>query len=79
MKRILRSIWSGWKKFAHALGVFNTKVILTLLYFTVIGIAAVLARIFGADLLDRRFDRAGSLWKLKPPSGPSLEEARRQF
>ena len=79
MRRILRSIWSGWKKFAYALGAFNTKVILTILYFLVIGISAVFARIFIRDILDRRFDRADSLWKLKSPSGSSLEEARRQF
>ncbi len=79
MKRILRSIWSGWKKFAHALGVFNTKVILTILYFIVIGISAVFGRIFSRDMLDRRFDNADSLWKPKSPAGCSLEEARRQF
>ncbi len=79
MKRILKRIWSGWKKFAHALGVFNTKVILTLLYFLVIGVAAVFAKIFGKDLLDRKFTGADSLWKIKEPLLPNLEEARRQF
>ena len=79
MKRILKHIWSGWKKFAHALGVFNTKVILTLFYFLVIGIAAVFARIFGKDLLDRKFVDADPLWKIREPLLPNLEEARRQF
>ncbi len=79
MKRILKRIWAGWKKFAHALGVFNTKVILTLLYFLVIGIAAIFAKIFGRELLDRKFSGSDSLWKSREPLLPNLEEARRQF
>lgn len=79
MKRILKRIWAGWKRFAHALGVFNTKVILSILYFTVIGAAAIFAKIFGKELLDREFSSTDSLWKTKEPLLPNLEEARRQF
>ncbi|MFQ5510898.1 MAG: SxtJ family membrane protein [Candidatus Krumholzibacteriia bacterium] len=79
MKRILKSIWAGWKKFAHVLGVFNTKVILTILYFLVMGIAAILARTFRGDLLDRKFPGNDSLWQPREASVTGLEEAKRQF
>ena len=79
MKRILSAIWTGWKKFAHKLGVFNTYVILTIIYFMVFSIAAILVRIFKPDLLDKKWTAVGPLWKPRPPSNPALEEARRQF
>ncbi len=79
MKRVLRVIWNGWKKFAHALGVFNTKVILTILYFTIIGFAGLIVKLTRRDLLDRRFDEKGTLWKTHEDIVPDLEHAKRQF
>ena len=79
MKRILSVIWAGWKKFAHKLGVFNTYVILTIMYFLVFSVVSILMRLFKPDLLDKKWDAAGPMWKPRPPSNPALEEARRQF
>lgn len=45
-KRILVKIWQGfkkgWMKFAHTLGLINTTILLTILYFVLIGIYAIL-------------------------------------
>ena len=79
MKRFFSAIWAGWKTFAHKLGVFNTYVILTIFYFVILAIVSILVRIFKPDLLDKKWDVDGPLWKPRPPSNPSLEEARRQF
>lgn len=79
MKRFFKAIWAGWKKFAHKLGVFNTFVILTIMYFIVISIASIVIRLFKPDLLDKKWKTDEPLWKPRPPSNPALEEARRQF
>jgi hypothetical protein len=79
MKPFLLKIWEGWKKVAHAIGIFQTKLILSILYFIVIAIAAIIARLLLQDLLDRRFKRKRPLWKKREDMGPSLEMAKRQF
>jgi hypothetical protein len=35
--RPLVAVWEWWKPIAHAIGVFQTKVILTVLYFLLLG------------------------------------------
>lgn len=72
-------IWTGWKKFAHKFGVFQTYLILTLLYILIVGIASALSRLVRRDLLDRRFRVDPPFWKIKEESTPDLENARRQF
>jgi len=42
MKEILKKIKTGWLKFAHALGVVNTTILLTVFYIVFIGIYAIL-------------------------------------
>ena len=45
----LKKIWigfkKGWMKFAHTLGRINTTILLTILYFVIIGIYSIIARI----------------------------------
>ena len=79
MKRFFGAIWRGWKWFAHKLGVFNTKVLLTIMYFIVIAIFSTFSRLFGADFLDRKFKDESSLWRSHEDLKPDLENARRQF
>lgn len=42
MKKILKSIKTGWLKFAHALGVVNTTILLTVFYIVLIGIYSII-------------------------------------
>ena len=79
MKRILSVIWRGWKRFAHGLGVVNTKILLTLTYFVILSVFSIIGRIFGADLLDRRMKTRNSYWQKREPADLSIESARRQF
>ena len=79
MKRFFKAIWRGWKWFAHKLGVFNTKVLLTIMYFIIIGIFSIIFRIIGRDLLDRKFKKEDSLWRAHDDLEPDLENAKRQF
>jgi hypothetical protein len=79
MKRLLLRIWQGWKKIARAIGVFNTKVILTILYFIVLGIFSLIVRLLRLDLLDKRLVRRDSYWHGKEEGEVTLERCRRQF
>ena len=54
MKRVLSLLWQGWKKFAHVLGIVNTRILLTISYFIILALVSILARLFRAELLDRR-------------------------
>ena len=79
MKRFFKALWAGWKKFAHKLGVFNTKVILTITYFIIMAIASIITTILRRDLLDRKFKEKPTFWIDREPYSPTLEDARRQF
>jgi len=79
MKKFFSLIWRGWKAFAHALGIVNTKILLTLTYFIVVAIAAIIGWIARADLLDRRMKPQASYWRERHPVHDTLETCRRQF
>ena len=50
-----------WMRLAHALGWFNSRVLLTLIFLLVMFPIGCVARLFGSDPLDRR-RRPGSFW-----------------
>ena len=52
LKKILKSLWSGWKKFAHILGKVNSFILLTLFYFTIFAIVGLLKNFF--KLFDKK-------------------------
>jgi hypothetical protein len=79
MKKFFSLIWRGWKKFAHVLGIINTRILLTVSYFVIFAIAAAITRITGKDLLDRRMKPAQSYYGPHDPVQASLETSRRQF
>jgi len=74
-----RLLWRGWKKFAHVLGIVNTRIVLTVSYFVIFGIVwlgTILAR---ADLIDRRMTPRPSFYHPREPVKASLEAAKRMF
>ena len=80
LKHIFMALKNGWMKFAHAVGWFNTRLLLTLVYFTIIALPAMFLKVFRKDLLDRRPDRnVQSYWKTKSPVVHSVDSAKHQF
>jgi hypothetical protein len=79
MKAFFSLIWRGWKKFAHGLGIVNTKILLTLTYFIIMAIAAIIAYLVRADLLDRRMRKEASYWRKRERVDISIDACRRQF
>lgn len=79
MKKVLSLLWTGWKKFALVLGIVNTKILLTLTYFIIIALPAIVTRLFRKDLLDRRMKPRESYWHEREPLDVTPETVRRQF
>jgi hypothetical protein len=80
MKKIFLQLKSWWMKFAHAVGWFNTRLLLTAVYFVIFALPAIILKIIRKDLLNRRWNTAiGTYWKTKPQSADSIEKAKHQF
>jgi hypothetical protein len=79
MKKFFSLLWRGWKKFAHVLGIINTRILLTVSYFVILAVAAVTSKVAGKDLLDRRMKRAETYYHPHEPIQATLESCRRQF
>jgi hypothetical protein len=50
--RITTAIAKGWMKFGHVIGTFNSKLILTIIFFVVLTPIAFLFRLFNKHLVD---------------------------
>ena len=51
----LREVHAGWLRFAHGLGWFNTRVLLSLFYYAIVSPVGLGMRLFGRDPLDRKW------------------------
>ena len=79
MKPLFRALYAAWMGFAHVLGQVQTFLLLSIIYFFVIGLLAPMFRLLSGDPLDRRLRDRDSVWVPKDRTNPSLEEARRLF
>lgn len=77
--QFLKVMYKAWMKFAHALGWVNTRIILSLVYFLIFTPIAVLFKVIGKELLDRRFETVGSYWIKREPRIFRQDDYRRQF
>ncbi len=60
--RLLGPVHRVWMQVAHALGWFNTRVLLGLVYFFVMTPIGIVMRVMGRDPLDRRLKDRPSYW-----------------
>jgi len=66
-----------WMKVGTVMGWFNTRVLLTAVFFVVLTPVSLLLRLIGRDPLKRRFDRqATSYWEKKSADGTGAEDSR---
>ncbi len=79
LKNLFRSLYKSWMAFARALGIVNATILLTIVYFTVIGIMFLIIRLLRKDLLSHRTDEASTYWRAKDPVAHTIEQARHQF
>ncbi|KKS97765.1 MAG: hypothetical protein UV73_C0005G0042 [Candidatus Gottesmanbacteria bacterium GW2011_GWA2_43_14] len=72
----LRTLWSAWKKLAHRLGVFQSKVILTVFYFLILSPFGLLYSLFKDELKIKK--QSQSSWLLKKSQTESIAELTQQ-
>jgi len=75
---VLTRLWAQWKRVAQRIGDFQARIILTLLYYLLLGVAGLCVRLLRDPLQMRHLPRM-SVWVARPPDRGSLEDARRQF
>ena len=66
-----------WSRIGHALGWFNSRVLLTVMFMMVMWPIGVVSRLFGSDPLERR--RGGSMWSVYPARLRDPKHFERQF
>jgi hypothetical protein len=61
---LLKQVYLGWMTLAIVMGFFMTRVILSVLFFSVFSIGGVITRVLRKDLLDQQYDpNAKTYWK----------------
>jgi len=76
--KLWQTIWRGWKKLALKIAKAQTILLLTLFYFTILGIYALFIKLLRQDPLDKKWKKQKSFWIKKPDYKIDLESAKRQ-
>ncbi len=73
---MLKTVWSGWKKFGQWIGDFLARVVLTFFYFSVFLPFGLGVRLLGDPLQIKK--RPFDLWLARSTQDRTLEDTRRQ-
>jgi hypothetical protein len=71
----LKSLWSAWKRLAHKIGNFQARVLLTVLYATVVLPFGVIVRLFSDPL---HMKHRPQQWTEHPPEVHDMSWALKQ-
>lgn len=74
--KALRRVWEGWKEIAAYIGDFQSRLLLTVFYFTIALPFGLITRL--VDPLELRWSRAAG-WTTRRTMSEDLQAARRQF
>jgi len=78
-----RTIWrivrGYWMKFAQGLGKANALFLLTIVYVVLIGPAAIVLKVIGKDLLDRKAGIGSTYWRVKAGEKLTIERSKQPF
>ncbi len=64
LPRALAPVQRGWLRFGHALGAFNSRLVLSLVFFVVVAPLGLVMRLFGKDPIARRRDPAATSYRI---------------
>lgn len=78
-KQVGSRLYRFWMKFASGLAFVNTVILLSLVYFLLIGPISLILRVLGKDLLERRLGSGESFWKEKEKGTQGIEGLKHQF
>lgn len=74
-----RIAYGYWMRFARALGKANALLLLTIVYVVMIGPAAIVLKILGKDLLDRKANENHTFWRDKVQEPFTIERGKQPF
>ena len=74
----VRVAWDGWKARAHDIGDFQSRVLLTAFYFTVLMPFGLVTRL-SSDPLRVRRTKPATAWSERPAADVTIKDAGRQF
>lgn len=77
VRAALAALWERWKRIAHVIGNVQARVLLSILYFILVGPFALLVRLTMDPLALRPLHRR-TFWLSLPHKTVGLDEARRQ-
>jgi len=61
----LRPVYRSWMRLAHVLGTVNNRLLLGIMYFTVLLPTGLVKRLFGTDSLKRHYDHSAVSYRIK--------------
>lgn len=76
---ILRPVHRFWMGMAEALGWFNTRLLLSLVYFLMMTPIGIVMRLLGRDPLNRRLNDRASYWVKRMECRDPKDSMERQF
>jgi hypothetical protein len=76
---LARVLWDAWKAYSHRASGYQTTLLLSAIYFLVLGPSALVARLFGTKLLDLDSRPRSSDWIERKPAEITLAALERQF
>jgi hypothetical protein len=80
MKNLFQIFKKKWLWFARKVGQVNTAILLAVVYLFVIGLMALIVKILGKDLLQKRINsKLKSYWIDRNESEQTLERHKYQF
>ncbi|MFB0564171.1 MAG: hypothetical protein ACETWK_00660 [Candidatus Aminicenantaceae bacterium] len=74
----INRFWTGWKNFSKKIGIFQSRIILSLFYFLFVSPFALALKIF-SDPLRIKPHRGKSFWLIKKDIREDFDQFRRQF
>jgi hypothetical protein len=74
-----RTLWDAWNAYAKRAGGYQAEILLSCVYYLVLGPSALVARLGGVRLLDLSRGERRSYWFERKPSNQTLAELEREF
>jgi hypothetical protein len=77
---LLKPVYIGWMTLAIIMGYFMTRIILSLVFYSVFSIGGLILKILGKDMLDQHSEpEAETYWKPYRKSQSAKQHLERQF
>jgi len=77
MRTLVKALWKQWTRVAHAIGMFQARLLLTVLYHLLLPPFVLVARLSSDPLRLRR--GTAPAWHARPLPSPKLDDGREQF